>query len=270
MQVNKGDIILQVIDLSVAYGDKVIIKDINFIERDITLPGRQMGQIIAVLGRSGRGKSTLFRALTGLVKPHTGHVLIPLEGYPKQAREVVEGEIGFVDQKYTLFRHKTVYQILMFALRKTKYSLNERKEMVNDYLHRWGLDKVKYSYRHELSGGQRQRVAIIAQLLSSGHYLVMDEPFSGLDPINIEDVKHSFELILAGHELNTIIFSTHDIDLACEIAQVIYIIGYPDKDQSYGTIVNHYDLRDMGIAWTPFGTQHLELAQKIKQDLANS
>lgn len=268
--------ILQIKNLSVVYGDKTIIKDVNLIEFDVTRKGLTTGQNIAFLGRSGRGKSTLFRALTALTIPTTGSILIPDEtaSNPNDARAVAEGEVGFVDQKYTLFRHKTVYGILKFALRKSSLSDKEKEEKISYYLQTWGLNTVRDKYRHEMSGGQRQRVAIIAQLLCSGHFLVLDEPFSGLDPINIEDVKNAFNLILGQNDKNTIIFSTHDIELACEIAQSIYIIGYPTLESgekaTYGTIVNHYDLRQMGLAWGPFGAEHTELARSIKNDLANS
>lgn len=267
--------ILSVNNLSVAYDNKVIIKDVNFREHNITRPGCLTGQIVAVLGRSGRGKSTLFRALTGLVKPTTGCVLIPdfESKTPNAAREVQEGEMGFVDQKYTLFRSKTAEEILMFALRKSKLTQAEKRDKVNQYLNDWGLWNARKLYRHELSGGQRQRTAIIAQLLCSGIFMVMDEPFSGLDPINLEDVKRYFNKILAENDLNTVIFSTHDIELACEIAQSIYIVGYPmlgGIKQTYGTIVNHYDLRELGLAWESYGQPHMELAKQIKQNLSNS
>jgi ABC-type nitrate/sulfonate/bicarbonate transport system ATPase subunit len=268
------DIVLHVENLSVAYGDKVIIRDVNFIERNVTRPNMTQGQTIAVLGRSGRGKSTLFRALTGLVKPSTGKVLIPDYTQPAKdgmqpAKVVEEGDVGFVDQKYTLFRHKTVTEAFMFALRNTDLSGKDKSEKVKLYLHEWGLEKVKEQYPNELSGGQRQRVAIIEQLLSSGHYMVLDEPFSGLDVGNIMNVRRSFDLIDQGHDLNTIIFSTHDIELACELADSIYIIGYPKKEDgtldTVGTIVSHFDLKSMGIAWqNEFTTQHLDLVKEIK------
>ncbi len=268
------DIILHIQNLSVAYGDKVIIQNINLIERNVTRKDMTQGQIIAVLGRSGRGKSTFFRALTGLVAPHTGKILIP--DYSKQptnglqpAKEVAEGDVGFVDQKYTLFRHKTIIDSFLYALRKTTQSPKEKKDRVNSYLAEWGLEKVKDQYPNELSGGQRQRVAIIEQLLSSGHYMVLDEPFSGLDVGNILNAKKSFDLIDQGHDLNTIIFSTHDIELATEIADSIYVIGYPKKQDgsldSIGTIVKHFDLKSMGIAWqNELTPAHLELSKEIK------
>lgn len=114
--------LLYVENLSVAYGEKTVIKDINFVEKDVVRKDNVTGQVIAVVGRSGRGKSTLFRALTGLVKPTTGKILIAdtTTDSENDAKEVEEGDIGFVDQKYTLFRNKTVYQSLMFALRLKK------------------------------------------------------------------------------------------------------------------------------------------------------
>jgi ABC-type nitrate/sulfonate/bicarbonate transport system ATPase subunit len=273
-------IILHVENLSVSYGDKVIIRDINFSEKDTIRPNRQQGQIIAFLGRSGRGKSTLFRALTGLEKPATGRVLIPDLSKPiangqQPAKQVQEGDVGFVNQKYTLFRHKTVYNTLLFALRKSTLSKQEKDEKIMQYLSDWGLDNCKDQYPNFLSGGQRQRTAILEQLLSSGHYMVLDEPFSGLDIGNIENVKKSFQLINQSHELNTIIFSTHDIELAVELADSIYIVGYKQEENgqlgSIGTIIKHFDLKQMGLAWQDcFTGEHLECAQEVRNFMLKS
>ena len=130
------DTILHVENLSIAYGEKVIISNIAFTEKNIVRPDKAQGQTIAFVGRSGRGKSTLFRALTGLEEPTTGMVLIP--DYEKEivngqqpAKKVKEGDVGFVDQKYTLFRHKTIYQSLKFALRNSKFSSSEKDERIH-------------------------------------------------------------------------------------------------------------------------------------------
>lgn len=246
---------------------KCVLKNVNIIEKDVVRDGHVTGQVIAVVGRSGRGKSTLFKALTGLVKPRTGEVLITeLDSVDaSDAKIVSEGDVGFVDQKYTLFRHKTVEQIFKYALRKSKMTKEEKKETIDRYLGEWGLEKHRGQYPCELSGGQRQRTAIIEQILSSGHFMVLDEPTSGLDLINIDDVKRSFELIKNDHELNTIIFSTHDIDFALEMADSIYVIGFPDESHEFATIVKHYDLKEMGLAWQEFGPTHLEVVKDIKE-----
>ena len=272
--------ILHVQDLSVAYNGKVIIENINLEEKDtVRNDNTVQGQTVAVLGRSGRGKSTFFRTLTGLEKPTTGVVLIP--DYSKSvvngqqpAKKVCEGDVGFVNQKYSLFRHKTVYQALSYALRNSEISAAEKDEKIMHYLSTWGLEKARNQYPNELSGGQKQRTAILEQLLNSGYYMVLDEPFSGLDVGNIANVKQAFNLVAQSHELNTIIFSTHDIELAVELADSVYILGYPLINGVHGhagTIVKHYDLKQLGLAWkNEFTPEHLSLVKEIKEILLAS
>ena len=266
------DTILYLDNVSVEYDGKTIIKDITLCEKDVISAGKIVGQTIAVVGRSGRGKSTLFKALTGLIKPTTGKIMITdvNSDIKDDAKLVSEGDVGFVDQKYTLFRHKTIINICNYALRKKKLPKTEKDSLINKYLTDWGLFEHKDKYPCELSGGQRQRVAIIEQILSSGHFMVFDEPFSGLDVGNIENVKESFKLIQESHELNTIIFSTHDINLAVELADSIYVIGHKDNCKEYSTIVKHYDLKEMGIAWEEFDSRHLSLVEEIRGVLLKS
>lgn len=261
--------LLYVENLSVAYDEKVIIKDVSLIEKDVVRSGvDNTGQIIAIVGRSGRGKSTFFKALTGLVEPSSGKILIKdFESQEENAaKPVKEGDIGFVDQKYTLFRNKTVTQSLLFALRNSPLSQTEKDKKIKEYVHKWGLETCVDKYPNELSGGQRQRTAIIEQLFSSDQFIIMDEPFSGLDVGNIEEVKKAFDLLSSTSEYNTLLFSTHDIKLAIELAQSIYIIGYPTVNGSkkdYGTVVAKYDLREMGLAWKEYGEDHRKLYKEI-------
>jgi polar amino acid transport system ATP-binding protein len=130
------DTILLVKDLTVGYNGKTILKDINIEEKDIVRDGHQStGQTIAFLGRSGRGKSTIFKALTGLINPNTGKILIKDIGGKESndAKIVSEGDVGFVDQKYTLFRHKNIEEICMYALRKSKLTKEEKKQVIDHY-----------------------------------------------------------------------------------------------------------------------------------------
>ena len=273
------DTILYIDNVELGYGEgskyKCVLKDINLIEKDVVREGHVTGQVIAIVGRAGRGKSTLFKALTGLVKPRVGQVLITELDTPDgtDAKVVSEGDVGFVDQKYTLFRHKTVEQIFNYALRKSKMSKEEKKLTIDRYIGEWGLEPHRNKYKNELSGGQKQRTAIIEQILSSGHFMVLDEPFSGLDVGNIRDVKRAFDLIKKDHELNTIIYSTHELRLAAELADSVYVVGFPTINgvkQEYATIVKHFDLKAMGLAWQPWSQKHVELVEAIDKAMMDS
>lgn len=274
MSYQLGEIILQVNNIKVEYDNKIILDHVNLEERDVFRNGKTQGQVIAILGRSGRGKSTLFRVMAGLEKPESGEVLIG--SYDKENHihlsKITEGKVGFVNQKYTLFRHKTIKESLSFAMRNSSLSSSEKNEKISSHLADWGLEKFKNQYPNELSGGQRQRTAILEQLLCSEHFIILDEPFSGLDIGNIEMVRESFNYISSSNELNTIIFSTHDIELAIELADSIYILGHQKTNEghttSYGTITKHFDLKKLGISWKEESTKdHYNLFHEIKKEL---
>lgn len=267
--------LLKVENLNFSIGSKNILKNINFEIKNVVKTDEKQGQVIAFLGRSGRGKSTLFRLLAGLEMPTSGKILIPfhtadVNSKSQEFKNVEEGNVGFVDQKYTLFRHKTVYQALMYASRKLKLSHNEKDIKITQYLNEWGLINCKNQYPNELSGGQRQRTAILEQLLCSTNFLILDEPFSGLDVGNVENVKSAIHLVNKSNDLSTIIFSTHDIELAVEIADTIYIIGYTDNNYC-AEIIKLYDLKKLGICWADELTaNHYEIMKEIRSVLLNS
>ena len=273
MQYKTEETLLYVENLSVGYEGKIIIKDINFVEHNITREGyNSTGQVISFIGRSGRGKSTLFKALTGLLKPSSGRIMLTdtkskIKG---GAKIVTEGDLGFVDQKYTLFRHKTVFQICKYALSKSLLNDKEKNELIEKYLSEWGLEEHKDKYSCQLSGGQKQRTSLLENILRNKHFLILDEPAASLDICNIEKLKQYFKQFSNEDEDNTIIFSTHDINLAVELSDSIYILGFPQGETSYSTIVKHYDLKQMGIAWQEFGPAHIELVKDIKELLAIS
>jgi ABC-type multidrug transport system ATPase subunit len=266
--------LLVVENLSVAYGSKIIIRDIGnaqipFVIKDIKRENLQQGQTVAVLGRSGRGKSTLFKAITGIVKPSSGCIKIPDTKTPGNFCDVKEGNVGFVQQNFPLSRNQTVFEMLKEAAGQGKIPDNEKNGIIEQHIESWGLKEQKNSVANQLSGGQKQRVAIIEQLLCSHYFMVFDEPFSGLDVCNIEDVRDSFRKITSSNEINTIIFSTHDIELAVELADQIYIVGYEQNTSGHfspgGTLVGYYDLKQLNLAWQDFGTGHRELVDLIKK-----
>jgi ABC-type multidrug transport system ATPase subunit len=266
--------LLVVENLTVAYGNKIIIRDIGtaqipFVIKDIQRANMQQGQTVAVLGRSGRGKSTFFKTITGIVQPSTGSIKIPDYKQQGNFRAVKEGDVGFVQQNFPLSRNQTIFQMLQNAAAQGQIAVAERNSIIDSHIENWGLKEQRNLAPNQLSGGQKQRVAIIEQLLCSHHFMVFDEPFSGLDVCNIEDVMDSFRKITTSKEINTIIFSTHDIDLAVALADQIYIIGYEQNTSGQfipgGTLVGYYDLKKLNLAWQDFNAGHRNLVDMIKK-----
>ncbi len=271
--------LIEINNLQVKYGQKTILRDIGteaipFRVNDVKREGMIQGQTVAVLGRSGRGKSTLFRNLVGIEKPTSGRIIIPKTFDGTEYKNIAEGDVGFVQQTYPLSRNQSVYDMLADAVAMGDHAQSDRDKIINEYLQEWGLMAQKNSYTNQLSGGQRQRVAIIEQLLCSHFFIVLDEPFSGLDVKNIEEVKEAIQKLTTTSEINTVLFSTHNIDLAVSIADSIFLVGY-EKDHKGdfiegGTLLSHYDLKKMGIAWTPYSKEHIDIAEKLKKKMLES
>jgi ABC-type multidrug transport system ATPase subunit len=281
----RGRPIVQIKNVSKIYEGKVILRDIGteekpFIISDITRPkedmqaGREQGQTVAVVGASGSGKSTLFRLMSGIHAPTSGIIEVP-DNWDKESYCMVKaGDVGFVQQTYPLSRNQNIIEMLYDVAAQGNIPVNQRKEVIESYLEARGLTGQRFSSKNKLSGGQRQRVAIIEQLLCSHTLFIFDEPFSGLDVRNIDDVKASFTAITTTSEINTIIFSTHDIRLAVELADLIFVVGY-EKDESGkfidgGTIIRRYDQKDSGLAWIPYSPAHEALAMEIQQVIKDS
>jgi ABC-type nitrate/sulfonate/bicarbonate transport system ATPase subunit len=210
----------------------------------------------------------LSRIMTGLQDPSFGQVLVGADRKPIQA-----GMVGYVPQNYPLLRHRTVLGNLVLA-GKRSMSEREAKEKALDYLRRFDLADKWDAYPAQLSGGQRQRIAIAQQLLCSEHYLILDEPTTGLDPIMKDRVCNFITQVSNLSEENTIIVITHDISAVLTIADQLWILGRVrnEKGESLGaTIVQTYNLIERGIAWQPnasslpaFGELQREIRAKFE------
>ena len=227
-----------------------ILRDLSAQIRDVVRPGMSQGQIVGLLGPSGVGKTTLFKILAGLVDPDEGTVRIGEAGIPANP-----GLVGVVTQNYVLFEHRTVLGNLLIAGKQAGMSSADAKTRAMEYLERFGLTAHAEKYPMQLSGGQRQRVAIAQQLLCSEHYLVMDEPFSGLDVIAQEKVQELLIEVSRRHDENTIILVTHDVSAAVAVCDTIWLMG---RDREPGgaiipgaRIVEVIDLIERDLAWHP-------------------
>lgn len=263
--------LLEAQGVSVAY-DKPILRDMDFRIRNIVRPGHHQGQVNALLAPSGMGKSTFFRVMAGLRRPDTGLVALGnIHGTDDEYQPVRPGDVGVVAQDFPLFSHLTVLDNLLLAASVKIKDRTHRREACLSYLDNFGLRDRRDVYPHQLSGGQRQRVSIIQQVVSCGHMLLMDEPFSGLDVLRKESVQGLISQIAAAHEHNSIVITTHDITAALAIADTVDIMGL-ERDANGNAIpgakiVRSYNLMDMGITWRPNNhelPQFAELEREIK------
>lgn len=260
------EVLVSVRNVSLKFGETVVLKPTTVDVRDVVRPGVNQGQVIGILGPSGVGKTQFARILSGLQKPTTGEVLIEKSG---KLEEVQEGSVGFVFQSYPLFRWRTVLGNLMTAMEKSKLSHKERKERAMDFLEKFGLsDKAKF-FPSSISGGQRQRVAIIQQLLSGDHFLVMDEPTTGLDPLMKDRVCELIDKVAQLDEKSTIFVIAHDIESLICISDTLWLFGR-DRDEKGqiipgATIKKSFNLMERGLAWDPEITSRPEFAPFVRE-----
>ena len=175
------------------------------------------GETFVLIGLSGSGKSTLLRCLNGLIAPTEGTVYLEnadISHMPKrQLQQVRRNKIGMVFQNVGLLPNRTVIDNITFGLEIQGVSANERAKRGKEALEMVGLNGQAYKRIYELSGGMQQRVGLARALASEQEILLMDEPFSALDPLIRRDMQKLF-LDIQGEVQKTVIFVTHDLDEA--------------------------------------------------------
>jgi ABC-type nitrate/sulfonate/bicarbonate transport system ATPase subunit len=248
-QYYKGDTILKVENVSLELDGKKILQDVNCEIKDILrVDGKKQGQIVGFLGPSGIGKTKFFEILAGILKPDTGKVLINKELKPSKI-----GDVGVVQQNYPLFNHRTVKSNLELGAAKTITDATERERRITAVLERCNLGLHANHYPAQLSGGQKQRVAIAQQLLCTEHFLLMDEPFSGLDVNMVDEISEMIVEISNKEEENTVIIVSHDIVSTVAISDTIWVMGRSRDEKGNvisGSYIKHsFDLCERGLAW---------------------
>lgn len=184
------------------------------------------GELVVLIGPSGSGKSTLMRLVNRLIEPTSGSVWV--DGRDVAEVDVVElrRNIGYVIQSVGLFPHLTVAQNVELVPSITGVPAAQRRRRAEELLALMGLEPAAYAERYprQLSGGQQQRVGIARALAADPAYLLMDEPFSALDPITREGLQDQF--IQLKRDLGqTILFVTHDVEEAVRLGDRICLLG---------------------------------------------
>ena len=201
--------ILDIKNLSYSFGNNPILKDINIHVNE--------NEMVAIVGSSGVGKSTLFNLIAGVLKKQTGKITI-------NGSEDYIGKVAYMLQKDLLFEHKTIIDNVILPLIIAKIDKKEALEEGNKILKQFNLDKYANKYPQQLSGGMRQRVALIRTYMFKKNIFLLDEAFSALDAITKKEL-HKWYLDLKKEFNLTTLLITHDIEEAVFLSDRIYILG---------------------------------------------
>jgi len=269
MEYERKEVVLAVKDVCVSFGKTKVLDHLSFEIRNVTRPSCSTGQIVGLLGPSGIGKTQLFRRIAGLDKPDTGEILIGVGQEPVRI-----GVVGVVAQHCPLFAHRTVFGNLFVAGRQVGLSRAEARDKAKEILDRFGLWDHRDLYPASLSGGQRQRVAISQQIMNTKGvlFLLMDEPFSGLDIVAIEKVSELISEVANLNDYNTIILVTHDVTSAIQVADTLLLVGRdldPEGKPVPGAkIKGSIDLVERGLAWRKgisLTSEFLEVEKEVRE-----
>ncbi|CAN5634538.1 TOBE-like domain-containing protein [soil metagenome] len=231
------------------FGDFVALDDVS-----VSIPS---GQLTALLGPSGGGKSTLLRIIAGLERPDEGRVLI--EGVNATDLSPQRRDVGFVFQHYAAFKHLSVARNVAFGLEIRKRPKDEIRARVQELLELVHLENFADRLPAQLSGGQRQRMALARALAVEPKVLLLDEPFGALDAKVRKELREWLRRLHDDVHVTTI-FVTHDQEEALEVADEIVVIndGHIEQigspDQLYDEPANDFVMRFLGPI-TQLGTQ---------------
>lgn len=198
--------------VSKSYGKTPILKDLNFTIED--------GQFVVLIGPSGCGKTTTMKMINRLLEPDTGSIRIDGKDTRSSDKVDLRRHIGYVIQQIGLFPNMTVAQNICVVPKLLKYEKSKCDEIVRDLLKMVNMEQSANKYPSELSGGQQQRIGVLRALAASPPIVLMDEPFSALDPMTRETLQDEVKNIQ--QKLNkTIVFVSHDMGEALKLADVI-------------------------------------------------
>jgi lipopolysaccharide export system ATP-binding protein len=207
---------LETHEISKSYRGRCVVNDVTV--------HVQQGEVVGLLGPNGAGKTTSFYIIVGLISPDSGRITVDgqdithLPMYQRARRG-----ISYLPQEASVFRKLTVEENLMAILETLSISARERRETLERLLDQLGLDKVRRSQGYMLSGGERRRVEIARSLVISPSFLLLDEPFSGIDPIQVLELQRIiFDLKRSGIG---ILVTDHNVRETLSVTDRAYIIN---------------------------------------------
>ena len=199
------------------YGDRSVVNDVSFYV--------DKGEVVCLLGPNGAGKTTTFYMIVGLIKPNAGVVTIDNEDITKWPMNLrAKAGIGYLPQENSIFRKLNVEENIKLVLEMNeKLTFDEKKRMLEALLNEFGIEKLRKYPAVALSGGERRRVEIARALAASPDFMLLDEPFAGIDPIAIGDIKENIKRICEDKGIG-ILITDHNPKATLSITDRAYVI----------------------------------------------
>jgi lipopolysaccharide export system ATP-binding protein len=243
MESNK---ILKTEHLFKTYGKRTVVNDVSI--------EVQQGEIVGLLGPNGAGKTTTFYMTTGLVVPNSGKIFLndmEITDYPVYRR--AQAGIGYLAQEASVFRKMSVEDNIMAVMEMTKFSKEKRQEKLESLIAEFRLEHVRKNIGDRLSGGERRRTEIARCLAIEPDFIMLDEPFAGVDPIAVQDIQ---DIVWHLKEKNIgILITDHNVDETLAITDRAYLLfegkilfqGTPEELASNPVVRNNYLGRDFEL-----------------------
>lgn len=207
--------ILRAENIMKMYGNRKVVKGISL--------QVEQGEIIGLLGPNGAGKTTSFYMIVGMIKPNEGEIFLDDENitHDSMYKRAQKG-IGYLAQEASVFRKLSVEDNIMSILQFTNHSKKEQKEKLESLIEEFGLGHVRKNRGDLLSGGERRRTEIARALASDPKFILLDEPFAGVDPIAVEDIQN---IVAHLKDRNIgILITDHDVHATLAITDKTYLM----------------------------------------------
>ncbi len=197
------------------YGNKRVVKGVNVEVKK--------GEIIGLLGPNGAGKTTTFYMIVGLIKPNSGSVFLDNMDITGQAMyKRAQSGIGYLPQEASVFRKLSVEDNILGVLQYTKLSKKEQRKKCDELIEEFSLEHVRKNRGDLLSGGERRRTEIARCLAVSPNFILLDEPFAGVDPIAVEDIQKIVRSLVS-KDIG-ILITDHNVQQTLAITDRTYIM----------------------------------------------
>lgn len=207
--------VLRTENLYKKYGKRMVVNDVSIEVRQ--------GEIVGLLGPNGAGKTTTFYMTTGLVTPNSGRIYlndVDITKYPVYKR--AQSGIGYLAQEASVFRKMSVEDNIRSVLEMTDFSRDRQKEVLETLIAEFNLEHVRHNIGDRLSGGERRRTEIARCLAIEPNFIMLDEPFAGVDPIAVQDIQ---DIVWRLKEKNIgILITDHNVDETLSITDRSYLL----------------------------------------------